>query len=409
MEFTDSFIVMRIVFLSQRFLLPMDTGGKIRSGKILEQIAQKHHVTLISNVEFPRDEAYLNQIKNICTTFIGVPWKEVQKYSVKFWLRLFFQMFSIYPVNALNDFSRSLRQAVERESNSGVYDIAICDFVQSSLLFKGITGIPTILFQHNVESVIAERHLKRAENFFAKLFWWLQWKKMFLLEKKACRSFDTVISVSENDSETFRILYGLSNVEAIPTGVDTVYYYPLRDSATEKLNLVFCGSMDWLPNEDAMVYFIKQIMPRISKKIGGATLTIVGRNPSSTLQTLAEKQSNIILTGWVEDIRPYIWQAALVVVPIRIGGGTRMKIYEAMAMGKTVISTSVGAEGLPIKNGKNIIIEDDPTIFADKIVYLLRHQREWEMIGFAASAFVRKHFSWQKIADKFTNICEAKT
>lgn len=391
--------------MSQGFLLPMDTGGKIRTGKILEQLVKTNEVTLISNIQSPKDGPYLSQVDRICTRFLSVPRKKVRRYSLVFYARLFFQMFSLYPVSVLNDYCDNLRVVVEREHRQEKYDLAICDFVQSALMFRNIKGIPTVLFQHNVESMIARRHMEQAGNVVERIFWWLQWKKMFSFEERACKGFDTVIAVSDKDNEVFREHYGLDNVVTIPTGVDTDYYAFQSNTPVEEDSLVFCGSMDWLPNEDAIAFFIRDILPGIKGKIPDVTLTVVGRNPSPTLLRIGRDHREIQLTGWVEDTRPYIARSALFIVPIRIGGGTRMKIYEAMAMGKPVVSTSIGAEGLPITSGKNIIIEDDPHKFANAIVDLLKKPEKRAEIGAAGQAFVRKNCAWKHVAEEFANIC----
>jgi glycosyltransferase involved in cell wall biosynthesis len=396
---------MKILFLSQRFLLPMDTGGKIRTGKILEQLTKDHSITLISNVESPKDDPYLTEIHQLCTKFIAVPWKEIKKYTPLFFLRLFVQMFSIYPVSALNDYSAKLKNILEKECVNEPFDLAICDFVQSALLFKNIKRIPTVLFQHNVESVIARRHVERATNPLSLLFWWLQWKKMFAYEKNACNFFGRVIAVSENDQELFEELYGISNLQTIATGVDTTYYALTPDITEKKNSLVFCGSMDWLPNEDAIQFFLNDILPVIVKEIPDIRLTVVGRNPSPGLRKKVNNHPEVILTDWVEDTRPYIAESALFIVPIRIGGGTRMKIFEAMAMGKAVVSTSIGAEGLPVTDGDNIIIENSAARFGKRIVALLNDAEKRSFIGNNGCTYVRQNFAWPKVAQQFIDKC----
>jgi glycosyltransferase involved in cell wall biosynthesis len=398
---------MKILFLSQRFLLPMDAGGKIRTGKILEQLSDMEDITIVSNTESPKDDKYLPEIKKFCSKFIAVPWKETEKYSISFFFRLFLQMFSIYPVSVLNSCSNDLRSAIETELKKEKYDIAICDFILSAPAFENVHGIPLVVFQHNVESVIVKRHMKQSKNFLMKLFWGLQWKKMHAFEAKACRKFDTVIAVSDNDKDGFEKNYRLDNVVTIPTGVDVDYFRPFPDISVQKNNVAFCGSMDWLPNEDAMLYFIKEIIPLIKRKNIDISLTIIGKNPSPVLSKTIKDFPEVELTGWVDDTRPYLAQSALVIVPLRIGGGTRMKIYEAMAMGKTVVSTSIGAEGLPVKHGENIILADGPGAFAEHIITLLNDESTKEQIGKKARRFVKENFAWNNIADKFRYICEA--
>ena len=396
---------MKILFLSQRFLLPMDAGGKIRTGNILKQLAKEHEITLISNVESSKDDPYLPQMKIFCGKFIPVPWQELQKYSIKFYVRLLLNLFSRYPVSVLNDSSKSLRAAVEHEISTNNYDLAICDFVQSALNLKNISNIPTLLFQHNVESEIARRHFKKSKNIFAKIFWYIQWKKMFKFERVQCRKFDTVIAVSENDKKLFQTNYNLKNVCTIPTGVDVDYFVPVANHS-KNASLVFYGSMDWLPNEDAITYFIEKIFPTIKAQIPEIKVTVVGRNPSFSLHKLIKQYPEIALTGWVQDIRPYLAESSVYIVPVRIGGGTRMKIFEAMAMGKAIVSTSVGAEGLPLENGKHIIIADTPADFAQKVIELLRDKGKRAFMERTAADYVRNNFTWEKVALKFSKICQ---
>ncbi len=399
---------MNILFLSQRFLLPMDTGGKIRTGKILEQLSKNHEITLISNVESPKDDCFLPEMDRCCSKFVPVFWKEIPKYSLLFFLRLIFQMFSVYPVSVLNDTSRKLRKCLENEHHAKKYDLVICDFLQSALNFKNISGTPSILFQHNVESQISKRHYDGEERILAKLFWWLQWKKIFFFEKKICKQFDTVIAVSEQDRDTFHSLYGLDNLVTIPTGVDIEHYCP-QDVPTESSSLVFVGSMDWLPNEDAVLYFANDILPFLKKEVPGIHLTVVGRNPSPRLKKRLSSVPEIQLTGWVDDVRPYIAKAGIYIIPIRIGGGTRMKIYEAMAMGKAIISTSIGAEGLAVKDEENIVLEDDPYEFSKKIIMMRKDSKMRARLGDNASAHVREHCSWQQVGGVFEKICYSNT
>lgn len=384
----------------------MDAGGKIRTGKILEQLYKDHELTVISNVESPIDDAYIGQMEEMCTKFVPVYWKEVKKYSALYFLRLFFQTFSFYPVTVLNTCSDSLRKTLEKEAINGSFDVAICDFVQSALLFKNINYIPLVLFQHNVESVISKRHAEQTVNPIAKLFWWLQWVKLNRYESKQTKLFDAVIAVSNNDAKYFESHYNLNRVFDIPTGVDVEYFKPLEKPKIDKYSLVFCGSMDWLPNEDCIIYFINEILPLLKKIIPDIHLTVVGRNPSPQLKKAAVNLPEIELTGWVDDTRQYIAKSALFIVPLRIGGGTRMKIYEAMAMGKTVISTTIGAEGLPVTHGENIVIEDDSLRFAETIAELLMDDGKRIAIGASANKFVTENYAWKQVADKFTQICK---
>ena len=395
---------LRVLCLSQRFLFPMDTGGKIRTGKILEQLKNHFSVTVISNVERPKDEPYLGEMRRLCDKFVPVPWVEVKRFTPRFYWKIFKQSFSRYPISMLNDYSPELEAAILDELASEPYDMAICDFLQSTLNFTKVRDIPLALFQHNVETTIAKRHLEKSKDPVSKLFWELQYRKMFHHERAMCHRFNGIIAVSEQDKARMERWFGAKNVHAIPTGVDTDYYLP-RPDLPQKSQLVFVGGMDWLPNEDAMFFFIRQIFPLIQKEIPGVKLKIVGRNPSPRFLKFIEQNQDIEATGWVADTRPHIAESAVCVVPIRIGGGTRMKIYEAMAMGKAVVSTTVGAEGLPLAHGEQILLADDPKMFADQVTRLLKHPNERRNLEGNARRYVHENFRWEKVAEVFVEIC----
>jgi glycosyltransferase involved in cell wall biosynthesis len=320
-------------------------------------------------------------------------------------LKIAGQSFSRYPISVLNDYSARLERTVISELKSNRYDLAVCDFLQSTLNFRRVNGTPTLLFQHNVEATIAKRHSEQAKDPISKIFWGLQYSKMFRHEGEMCRRFDGIVAVSENDRERMEEWFRAKNVYEIPTGVDTDFYKPAENVA-EKKQLIFTGSMDWLPNEDAMVYFIKKIFPLIKKEEPETTLVIVGRRPTPNLLKLTEGRADITTTGWVDDTRPFMAESAVFIVPIRIGGGTRMKIYEALAMGKAMVSTAVGAEGLPLTHGEQIMFADEEKAFAGHVVTLLRDKTLRKKLGAIARKYVYENFRWEKVAEVFTDICE---
>jgi glycosyltransferase involved in cell wall biosynthesis len=396
---------LKVLFFSQRFPYPMDTGGKIRTGKLLEYLRQVFDVTLISNVESPKDDPYLGQVGKLCAEFYPVPWKEVKKYSFKFYLRVLAKMFSRYPISVSNDYSADLERTLLEVLQKSKYDLLICDFLQPSINCTKVTGCPTLLFQHNVEAVIPRRHYEIATNPISKIFWWLQWRKMERYERATCQRFHGIVTVSESDKRILETHYGARNVFAIPTGVDTEFFSPGAEQTIDN-SLVFTGSMDWLPNEDALLYFAKDILGKIKAKVPTVTLTVVGRNPSRYLQQELSQYPEIQVAGWVPDVRPYINSHAVYVIPLRIGGGTRIKAYEALAMGKAMVSTTVGVEGLPVRHREHLEIADTANDFAEAVVTLLKDRTRRTHLGNAARDFVRENFSWAKAGQTFAAICD---
>ena len=264
-----------------------------------------------------------------------------------------------------------------------------------------------MIFTHNVESEIWRRHAETKTGAMAKALYGMQYRRMLRYEGRALTRFDGVLAVSDADAATFASLYPgaiRQPVHVVPTGVDTNYFAPDRSPAPRTLQsasgnqqLIFTGSMDWLPNEDAMQFFCRDILPLIRAEEPDASLSIVGRTPTPAVKRLAEDRG-VRVTGRVDDVRPYMKDAAVYVVPLRIGGGTRLKIFEAMAMGKALVSTTVGAEGLPVTDGEHLTIADEPNTFARAVVRLLRDAERRAQLETAARALVVERYDWSAVA-----------
>jgi glycosyltransferase involved in cell wall biosynthesis len=203
-----------------------------------------------------------------------------------------------------------------------------------------------------------------------------------------------------------RSRFGISRVSVVPTGVDIDFFTPPPD-CPPVADLVFVGSMDWMPNIDGVTYFSQEIMPLILSRKPDCRVAIVGRAPASSITRLAEIQPNLSVTGLVPDIRPYLWGSKVSIVPLRIGGGTRLKIYESMAARIPVVSTSIGAEGLPVSDGKNIVLADDPRQFAEACLELLADSDKRRRLAADAWDLVASHHSWRRAAECFERILES--
>lgn len=373
---------------------------------MLRRLKQKHEVTYLALVNGPseQEQQQLEQANEYSDRLVTVPWRERRKFKGHFYLDLLSNLWSPLPYAIEKYCSREMQQSIERELQSNSYDVTVCDFLVPSInLPRGGTGA-TVLFQHNVESVIWQRHYENQSNRIKRAYVYGQWQKMLAYESRTCRAFNVVAAVSPNDRDFMKNEYGVQEVYDVPTGVDTEYFRP-SGATRDSVELVFTGSMDWLPNEDAITYFAEKILPRIAAVVPDVKLTVVGRNPAKSLQSLARLDNRVRVTGRVEDIRPYVNQAAVYVVPLRVGGGTRLKIYEAMAMGKPVVSTSIGAEGLPVRSGEELLVADDPEQFAGAVLRLLSDCEFAERLGRRGCAAVRERFSWDSAATVFTSIC----
>ena len=258
---------------------------------------------------------------------------------------------------------------------------------------------PAVIFTHNVESEIWRRHAETAATPVSRWLYSMQHARMMRYEERAICRFNGVIAVSNTDGSMLTQLYPHAigvPVCVVPTGVDTGFF-TARPSRPESRELVFTGSMDWLPNEDAMRFFCREVLPRVRAAEPGVTLSIVGRAPTPAVRRLAA-EPGVRITGRVDDVRPFVRNAAVYVVPLRIGGGTRLKIFEAMAMGRAVVSTSVGAEGLPVTSGEHLMIADGVEAFAREIVRLLRDLDQRRRLEAAARALVVERYDWSVVA-----------
>jgi len=398
----------RILWLKTELLHPVDKGGKIRTYNMLKELKRDHFIVYMSLDDGSADSAAREQAYEYCHELICVPYQQREKFSSGFYAELLINLASRFPYAIKKYESASMRSQIsERVNRSNFFDVVICDFLAPAINVPRDLSCPTILFQHNVEAMIWKRHFEVQNNQLKKIYLRQQWRKMERFEREMCRRFDTVIAVSKDDCEQMRKEYAVDNVFEVPTGVDTDFFTPSGKEVVEPRNVVFTGSMDWLPNEDAIRYYTDQILPLIRRSLPDVTLTVVGRNPYPGLLELSQKDPSIVVTGRVDDVRPYMERAAAYVVPLRIGGGTRLKIYEGMAMEKAIVSTSVGAEGLPVTDGKEIFIADTPEDFAAAVVNLLTSPSFAKEVGEQARRTVVEKFGWSGVAKSFAEICEA--
>jgi sugar transferase (PEP-CTERM/EpsH1 system associated) len=397
----------RILWLKTELLHPVDKGGKIRTYNMLREMKREHHITYLTLDDGSADSQARESAKEYCHELICVPHHQREKFSSGFYAELFLNLTSRYPYAIKKYESVLMRKEIVERANNASVDVVICDFLAPAINVPQTLACPSILFQHNVEAMIWKRHFEVQKNPVKKSYLWDQWRKMKSFEKEMCQRFDSVVAVSAEDRDQMREEYSVQEVFDVPTGVDVDFFTPSGQERIEPHNVVFTGSMDWLPNEDAIRYYTDQILPIIRRSIPDVTLTVVGRNPYPGLVELSKRDSSIIVTGRVDDVRPYMERAAVYVVPLRIGGGTRLKIFEAMAMEKALVSTSIGAEGLPVKDGTELRIADTPEAFAAAVVELLSNPALAKAMGRRAGQIVREKFGWSGVGKRFAEICDA--
>jgi sugar transferase (PEP-CTERM/EpsH1 system associated) len=397
---------MHILWLKTELLHPVDKGGKIRTYNMLKELKPKHRITYLTLDDGAAGTAERESAFEYCHELVSVPHQPREKFSAGFYAELLLNLSSRLPYAIKKYQSAQMRAEIVKRVKADDVNLVVCDFLAPAANVPFDLDCPTVLFQHNVEAMIWKRHYQVQSNWLKKSYLFRQWLTMRAFERRMCRRFDTVVAVSNEDREQMQNEYGAGSVFDVPTGVDTKFFRPSGNERLDPHNIVFTGSMDWLPNEDAISYFTEQVMPRIKQAIPDATLTVVGRNPYPSLIDLAKRDSSVIVTRRVDDVRPYMERAAAYVVPLRIGGGTRLKIYEAMAMEKAIVSTSIGAEGLPVKDGAELLLADTAESFAAAVIRVLNEKLLAQALGARAAATVRERFGWEKVARRFGRICE---
>jgi len=394
---------LKILVLRVRLLSPQNTGNRIRTARMIEELSKDNDVTLVT-YRYPTDtDDDVDKTAKYCKRLVVIPFTEAPKKSPLFYYELARNLFEPLPYIISKYVSREMCRAVQNVYEQERPDLVMCDYLQSCEGLRNIPGVPFVLFEHNVEAAIFDQLAQRESTFIKRAFIGMQARRLRRYERKLCRKAAHVIAVSDVDKDVYQKEWGVTHCDTIPTGVDIRFF---KASSHECLvnNLVFTGSMDWMANQDGMKYFVKEIFPHIRLEIPDAVFTMVGRNPPPEILELG-KIPGIHVTGTVDDIRPYVHGSKVYIVPLRIGSGTRLKLLEAMAMGKAIVSTTIGAEGLPLENGRHIVLADEPRAFAAEVVRLMRDTQERRYLAENARALAEREYSWEKVGRVFNDIC----
>jgi sugar transferase (PEP-CTERM/EpsH1 system associated) len=394
---------MEILLMLRQPLFPADTGGKVRSLNIFSRLAKRASIDAVSFADPLAEAEGISSMRRMFRNYIAVPWDEAAKGSLRFYLEVLANQMSPLPYTLAKCNRPEFRNAVQALTSRSSYDVVLCDFLHTALPLLPISRRPKVIFEHNVEFQLRKRRWELEGHWLRGWILDNEWRKTRRAEAKVCRSFDHVVCVSSEDAQTLRSEFGIDSLSVLPTGVDTDYFRP-SGAGSQKGRMSFVGSMDWEPNEDGVVWFLEEVYPRIRRDMPEAEFYIVGRNPSARLRRIAAANPGAVVTGGVADVRPYLAASEVVVVPLRVGGGTRIKIPEAMAMAKPVVSTSVGAEGLPFRNGGELCIADPPEEFAQTVLTLLANGPLRDSISAAARATVVENHGWGRVADAMDTI-----
>jgi glycosyltransferase involved in cell wall biosynthesis len=390
---------MNILFLSTRNPYPLISGHSLRTYHILKGAAEKHNVTLVTFVQLKDElkQENLEHLRNFCKAVypFRIP---VDMSRIELATSLFFNLFSPLPFVGQKYDAPMMRQKIRQIVRTGHIDLVHVDMLPLSIYLNEFSHLPKILVNHNVESVRLYRWFQTESNLVKKAYLGIQWLKLRSFERYAMNKFDCCVAVSEIDKQLLREMEINNRIFVVPNGTDTQFFKPTGKKTIED-SVLWIGHMDVHTNKDAVLYFWREIYPLLRRNYPQVHMTFVGTSPPKEIADTAKRDKQVKVTGFVDDIRPYLDEAAVMIVPIRIGSGTRLKILDAMAMEKAIVSTSVGCEGLDVTNGKDILVGDVPEDFAHRTLELLKNADMRMNLGHNARELA-KIYDWVQIREK---------
>lgn len=384
---------MKVLFVTPYNPAKPTFGGSLRIFHLLNQLSQIHDVTVVGFSEFGGDSLLENEIPSLkgkvhFVTYQGSVLKEK-----------WYQFTSLFSSHCRwYKFVRfsPLQEIIDKILAQETFDFIHCEFPDiASHQFK--SDAIKIMDAHNVEYDNLRRMAKVKHNPFRRFYYRHESEKLKYDEIAICKKQDAIFTTSERDKKLFQKDVPEVPKFVIPNGVDLDQFQP-SDISPEPNTLVFVGMMTYVPNYDGVSYFLDEIFPRILSAIPDTKIYIVGKNPPASIRNQAN--DNIVVTGFVEDVRPYIDKSTVYVVPLRMGGGTRLKIVEALAMRKPIVTTSIGCEGIDVKDRENVLIADRPKAFAKSVIELLRDRKLANRLIRNGYELVCEKYGWTSIGIK---------
>jgi sugar transferase (PEP-CTERM/EpsH1 system associated) len=392
-----------VLVLDEWIPYPANTGKKIRSYNLLRKAAESFSVIYVAFADEQTQRGAIARLNEDGITVLPVQDDRPPKGGVRYWLAVAINLLQSDPFASVYHYSRSYEQALRTALATYCPDLVHIEWTFYARYLHLCTGIPGVVSSHNAEHQQWERMAKAVRNPLTRLYCRVQATKVRRFEAHHYPRASVCTVVSGNDRRIIQ-RYGARTI-LVENGVDTRYFSPLAaQSAPGDSRLVFTASMDAFSNQDAAMYFMTAILPRIRSRRTEVEFVVVGKSPPRRLVATGQRTGNVRFTGTVDDVRPFIHSAAVCVVPLRVGGGTRLKILEAMAMGKAVVTTGIGCDGLEVVPGKHLIVADTPSEFASCVLSLMADPQARATLGRTAREYVTGRYDWQPIAERFVGV-----
>ncbi len=395
---------MKVLMLTPQLPYPPRKGSALRNWHLLRTLSRHHQVHLLSFLESGQREFEAAPLKEVCHRVEVVASPPPRTWGRRLMLLATSPTPDLAQRLASSSFALLMTQMIAQEGYDAI-QVEGLELGEYLLLASRRCQARLILDEHNAEYRLQSRAAELAESglqgMAARIYSRLQAEKLRRYEAQVAKSAHRVIAVSEADRAALLALEPTLNIAVVPNGVDAAYSGAIPWQGQDSRRLVFVGSMDFRPNIDAMVWFCHHILPLIRQEEPQASLTIVGRQPPTAAQRLASEA--VTVTGEVADVRPYLAQAAALVVPLRFGGGTRFKVLEALAARVPVVSTTLGAEGIGAIDGQELLLADDPQAFAQAVLRLFRQPELTERLTEAGAALAGR-FDWEALGPRLLEV-----
>ncbi len=393
---------MRVVILDEELPFPLNSGKRIRTGNLVARLARRHEIEYVC---YPPDDFRLRDAAKAHFEQLGVAVRYIDdrlppNRGPAFAARLLRNLASPRPYSVQKHVRGRLLRLVSRIAEENPPDLWHCEWTPYAAACAGRVSQPWVLMAHNVESLIWRRFYENAKNPLKRRFLRQQWRKFASFERDMFAATDRLVTVSAEDAALARREFSAGDVRVVDNGVDIGYFHP-EDRPRSPRELLFLGSLDWFPNQDAGVLLLEEILPRLRARFADASLTVVGRRPPAWLSAKIAATPGAALVADAPDVRPYLWRCAAAVVPLRIGGGSRLKILEALAAKCPVVSTKIGAEGLDLAPAEHFILAKDGAPFADAVAeHVYGAPARLAEITRAGHEKVIREYHWDALADK---------
>jgi polysaccharide biosynthesis protein PslH len=393
---------LNVAIVASELPYPPTAGNRIRTLNLAMRLARRHRITFIAHRNDESAEA-TRFLRGCGVAAVLVDRVIPAKSGVGFYARLAMNLASPVPYSVATHSSQALREAVRSHAQGDRIDVWQVEAIMLVDALAELERCPKVMIAHNVESQIWQRY---HENETAPLRRWYigqQWRKFERFERRAFAAATRVVAVSEPDAALIQDRFGGRAVDVVDNGIDRHHYEAVRPDP-DPATILFLGSLDWRPNLDAIGLLLERIFPSVRAAEPSARLCLVGRKPPPALVARARETPGVELHADVPDIRPFLARSGVMAVPLRIGGGSRLKILEAMAAGLPVISTRVGAEGLDLVPGEHYVAADGPERMAEALVASIRDPRPARVMAERGRALVLDRYDWDHLADRLERV-----